>query len=151
LATIPPDAAGRRFSESWQSGLSSFWAICGKLGMSPFDSPWRRASFYLVAASASFFDFSDLIDRVGQKLLGFAAAMVVRKFSGEIPRVRYNETSLILRFWKCGMNSSSDFVAARRSEASAEITLLAPNIGNDAREVLADMYTAEQLRGTASH
>jgi predicted O-methyltransferase YrrM len=47
------------------------------------------------------------------------------------------------------MTSSAELVAARM-KATAEIRRLAPNIGKDTEEVLADMYTAKQLVGTAS-
>ena len=41
-------------------------------------------------------------------------------------------------------------LARQRREVAAEISRLAPNIGKDAEELLADMYTAKQLNGTAS-
>jgi predicted O-methyltransferase YrrM len=39
---------------------------------------------------------------------------------------------------------------SERSKVAAEIRRLAPNIGKDTEEVLADMYTAKQLSGTTS-
>ena len=39
---------------------------------------------------------------------------------------------------------------SERTKVAAEIRRLAPNIGKETEEVLADMYTAEELSGTAS-
>jgi predicted O-methyltransferase YrrM len=44
----------------------------------------------------------------------------------------------------------SDEAILRRSKAAAEIRQLAPNIDKETEEVLIDMYSANQLRGTAS-
>lgn len=44
----------------------------------------------------------------------------------------------------------SSSLGEQRTEVAAEIRRLAPNIGKDTEELLVDMYSAEELRGTGS-